>query len=165
MRFISFCRFWNVVAISLSLTAECGGGQAPAVQPIQVEGKLPARFAWLPRRLTIIFVRKAVAPSALAASPGATARAAKTSRATRSAALPLGARFIHFQIAPAYFLSIEGSHGLRSFRVVGHFDECKTTRAPSLAVHGHVNASHLAKRRKQLAQFAFRGLEAHVAHK
>src|SRR5438552_5741086 len=75
MRFISFCRFWNVVAISLSLTAECGGGQAPAVQPIQVEGKLPARFAWLPRRLTIIFVRKAVAPSALAASPAATARA------------------------------------------------------------------------------------------
>src|SRR6266849_2046249 len=163
MRFISFCRFWNVVAISLSLQQGAARALAPAVQPIQGKGKLPARFARLARRLTVIFVRKTLASAALAAS--AAARAAKIPWTAWPAAFALRARFIHFQVAPANFFSIESGHGLRCFRIVGHFDECKTARAPRLPVHGHVHARYLAERGKQLAQFALRGLEAHVAHK
>src|ERR1700694_2251980 len=171
MPFISFWRFWNVVVISLSSQHSAARAQAPAVQPIHGKGKLPARFARLARWCTVIFVRKPAAPAAtLAASattsgPASSTRPPKTLWAAWRAAFALRARFVHFQIAPANFFSIQGSHGRRRFRVVGHFDECKTTRAAGFPVHGHVNARYLAKRGKQLAQFALRGLEAHVAHK
>ncbi len=109
-------------------------------------------------------VRKTVSSAALAA-PAASARAAKVLRTTWRAAFALRARFIDLQIAPANFFPIQAGHGLRRFRVIGHFDESKTACPPGLPVHGQVNARYLAERRKQLAQFALRGLEAHVAHK
>src|SRR5437879_7027649 len=142
MRFISFCRFWNVVVISLSLQQSAARALVPAVQPIHGKGKLPARFARLARRLTVIFVRKTVSSAALAASP-ASSRAAKIPWTSRRAAFALRARFIHFQISPANFFPIEGGHGLCRFRVIGHFDECKTACASGLPVHGHVNARYL----------------------
>src|SRR6266851_1120922 len=166
MRFISFWRFWNVVVISLSSQQSAARALAPAVQPIQGKGKLPARFARLPRRLTVIFVRETVAsPAALAASAASSARSAKIPWTPRRPAFALRPRFIHLQVAPANFFSVEGGHGCCRFRVVGHFHECKTPRAPSFPVHGHMNAAYLAERGKQLAQFGFRSLEAHIAHK
>src|SRR5882762_6793221 len=162
MRFISFWRFWNVVVISFSSQQSAARALAPAVQPIHGKGKLPARFARLPRRLAVIFVREAVASSAALA---ASASSAKVPWTSRRASFALRPRFIHFQIAPAHFFSVESGHGCRRFRVIGHFHECKTSRAPGLPVHGHVNPRYLAERSKQLAQFGLRGLEAHVAHK
>src|SRR4029077_2455145 len=113
MRFISFWRFWNVVVISLSSQQSAARDLVPAVQPIHGKGKLPARFARLPRGLTVIFGRETVASAAaLAASAAATGatkilRAAKGLGAAWRAALALRARFIYFQVAPAHFLAIE----------------------------------------------------------
>src|ERR1700676_3720390 len=128
MRFISFWRLWNVVVISLSSQQSAAGALVPAVQPIHGKGKLPARFARLTRRLTVIFVRKTLASAALAASAAAPARTTKSLRPAWRAALALGARFIHLQVAPANLFSIECGHGRRRFRVIGHFNECKTAR-------------------------------------
>src|SRR6267143_3126795 len=141
MRFISCCRFWNVVVINLSSQQSAARALAPAVQPIQGKGKLPARFARLPRRLTVIFVRETVAsPAALAASAASSARSAKIPWTPRRPAFALRPRFIHLQVAPANFFSVEGGHGCCRFRVVGHFHECKPSRPSRLPVHGHVDA-------------------------
>src|SRR5260370_6405229 len=121
MRFISFCRFENVVVISLSSEQSAARALAPAVQPIHGKGKLPARFARLARRLTVIFVGKTVASAALASS-AASAGSAKSLRTAWRAAFALWAGFIHFQIAPANFFSIQGGPGRRRFRVIRHFD-------------------------------------------
>src|SRR6267378_925081 len=75
MRFISFWRFWNVVVISLSSQQSAARALIPAVQPIHGKGKLPARFARLPRRLTVIFVGETVAPAAALAASATAARA------------------------------------------------------------------------------------------
>src|SRR5882762_1542449 len=171
MRFISFWRFWNVVVISLSSQQSAARALIPAVQPIHGKGKLPARFARLPRRLTVIFVGETVAPAAALAASATAARAtevlgaAETLRTAWGTAFALGARFIHFQVAPTHFFSIECGHGRRRFRVIRHFDECEAARPPGLPVHSHVDARYLAEWGKQLAQFALRGLEAHVANK
>src|SRR5260370_3335513 len=114
MRFISFCRFWNVVVISLSSQQSAARALAPALQPIHGKGKLPARFARLARRLTVIFVGKTVASAALASS-SASARSAKSLRTAWRGAFALLAGFNHFQIAPANFFSIHGGHGRRRF--------------------------------------------------
>src|SRR6267378_3047232 len=114
MRFISFWRFWNVVVISLSSQHSAARALVPAVQPIHGKGKLPARFARLPRRLTVIFVRETVASAAAtftASAAASSARATKTPRTARWATFTLRARFIHLQIAPAHFFSVEGGHG------------------------------------------------------
>src|SRR6266446_3708644 len=154
---------------TLSFTPKCCPGNAGTVKPFTKKGELPAR---LPRGIAIIFIREAVAsaaalapsaaPTAWAASP---ARAAEISRSTRRAAFALRPRFIHFQIAPANFFTVQRRHGLCRFRVVGHFHERKAARAARLAVHSHVDARHLAKRREELSQIAFRRLEIHVADK
>src|SRR6266481_937755 len=152
MRFISFWRFWNVVVISLSSQQSAARALVPAVQPIHGKGKLPARFARLPRRLTVIFVRETIASAASAlAATAASARAAiilcaaKSLGAAWRAAFALGARFVHLQIAPAHFFSIEAGHGCRRFRVIRHFHECKAARAAGFPVHGHVNSRYLAE--------------------
>src|SRR6266404_6292749 len=157
---------------TLSFTPKCCPGNAGTVKPFTKKGELPARLARLPRGIAIIFVREAVAsaaalapsaaPTAWAASPAWTA---EISRSTRRAAFALRPRFIHFQIAPANFFAVQCRHGLRRFRVVGHFHERKAARTARLAVHSHVDACHLAKRREELSQIAFRRLEIHVEDK
>src|SRR5882762_1043033 len=155
----------------LSFTPKCRSGRAGSVKPFTKKGKLPARLARLPRRIAIIFIREPVAPAAALAPAATPARpasptwAAKTLRAAWRAAFALRPRFIHFQIAPANFFSVQRRHGLRRFRVVRHFDERKAARTTRLAVHGHVDACDLAKRSEKLSQIAFRGLEVHVADK
>src|SRR5467141_864917 len=161
MRFISFWRFWNVVVIASPHSRVRRGPWSLAVQPIHGKGKLPAWLARLPRRLTVILVRHAVASAALAASPAASsARSAKIPWTAWRAAFALRPRFIHLQIASANFFSIEGGHGCGCFRVIGHLDKSETARAPGFPVHCHVHARDLAERCKQLAQFGFRSLEA-----
>src|SRR5882762_3896401 len=154
----------------LSFTPKCRSGRAGSVKPFTKKGKLPARLARLPRGIAIIFIREAVAPAAFApaataARPASPTWAAQTLRSSRRAAFALRPRFIHFQIATANFFSIQRRHGLRRFRVVRHFHERKAARAARLAVHGHVDACDLAKRREKLSQVAFRRLEVHVADK
>src|SRR6267378_7716867 len=155
----------------LSFTPRCYPGRAGPIKPFTKKGELPARLARLPRRIAIIFIREPVAPAAALAPAAAPARpasptwAAKTLRAAWRAAFALRPRFIHFQIAPANFFSVQRRHGLRRFRVVRHFDERKAARTTRLAVHGHVDACDLAKRSEKLSQIAFRGLEVHVADK
>src|SRR5882762_5651556 len=155
----------------LSFTPKCCPGNAGTVKPFAKKGKLPARLARLPRGIAIIFIREAVAPAAALAPAASAARpasptwAAKTLRSARRAAFALRPRFIHFQIATANFFPIQRRHGLRRFRVVRHFHERKAARAARLAVHGHVDACDLAKRREKLSQIAFRRLEVHVADK
>src|SRR6266850_2544172 len=157
---------------TLSFTPKCCPGNAGTVKPFTKKGELPARLARLPRGIAIIFIREAVASAATLAPSAAptawaasSARAVEISRSTRRATLALRPRFIHFQIAPANFFAVQCRHGLRRFRVVGHFHERKAARASRLAVHSHVDARHLAKRREELSQIAFRRLEIHVADK
>src|SRR5277367_2922726 len=131
---------------------------------------LPARFAWLPRRLAVVLVRKPFAPTAAAlasasAPAAAAARSAKIPWSTRRSAFALGPRFIHCQVAPAQFLAIESGHSFRRFLVIGHFHERKPPRAPGFPVHSHVHARHLPKRREQIAQLTFRGLKTHIPDK
>src|SRR5712664_3655072 len=158
---------------TLSFTPKCCPGNAGTVKPFTKKGELPARLARLPRGIAIIFIREAVASAAAALAPSAAPTAwaaspawtAEISRSTRRAAFALRPRFIHFQIAPANFFAVQCRHGLRRFRVVGHFHERKSARTARLAVHSHVDACHLAKRREELSQIAFRRLEIHVADK
>src|SRR6266481_2808325 len=157
---------------TLSFTPKCCPGNAGTVKPFTKKGELPARLARLPRGIAIIFIRKAVAPAAALAPSAAptawaasTARTAKTLRSARRAAFALRPCFVDFQIAPANFFAVQCRHGLRRFGVVGHFHERKAARTARLAVHSHVDARHLAKRREELSQIAFRRLEIHVADK
>src|SRR5882672_3242253 len=155
----------------LSFTPKCYPGKTGIVKLFTKKGELPARLARLPRGIAIIFIRETVAPAAAlapaapAARAASPARPAKTLGATWGATFALRARFIHFQIAPANFFSVQRRHGLRRFRVVRHFHECKAARAARLPVHGHVDARLLAERREELSQIAFRRLEVHVADK
>src|SRR6266403_4900108 len=158
---------------TLSFTPKCCPGNAGTVKPFTKKGELPARLARLPRGIAIILIREAVAPAAAALAPSAAptaraaspARAAEISRSTRRATLALRPCFVDFQIAPANFFTVQCRHGLRGFRVVGHFHERKAARAARLAVHGHVDARHLAERREELSEIALRRLEVHVANK
>jgi hypothetical protein len=73
--------------------------------------------------------------------------------------------FVHLQSSSAYFFSIKSRHGLGCFCIVGHFDECESTRTAGLTVHGNVNPSHLSERFEERAQLRFRRLEIHVPDK
>src|SRR5271169_2518135 len=167
IRFISFWRFWNVVVIA-SPRRRCPARRKPSPPSYIHQVALPARFARLPRRLAVVFIRKTLASAASAlasATTTASARPPKIARPARRPAFALRTRFIHFQIAPAQFLAIESGHRFGRFLVVRHFHKRKPPRTPGFPVHGHVHARHLSKRREQVAQFTFRGLKTHVADK
>src|SRR5271165_4498371 len=167
--FISFWRFWNVVVIA-SPRRRCPARHKPSPPSYILQVPLPARFAWLPRRLAVVLIRKSLASTAAAfaaasATTAAPIRPAKIPRPARWSAFALRPRFIHLQIAPAQFFAIESGHRFRRFLVVRHFHKRKPPRPPGFPVHGHVHARYLPKRSEQVAQFAFRGLKTHVPDK
>jgi len=157
------------MSLSLRLLANAAGAmRALTVQQFRV--LLPAWFAWLPRRLTVILIRKPLAPaaSAFSAAPATSAapiRSAKIARPARRSAFALRPRLIHFQISPAQFFAVESSHRFGRFLVVRHLHKRKPPRPPGFPVHGHVHTRHLPERREQIPQLAFRGLEIHVPDK
>ena len=108
--------------------------------------KLPARFARLSYRFTIVFVGEAVASPAAAfatstttATTWSTAGVRSTTRAgaiveaalagARRAAFALGACLVHLEVASAKFLAIQARHGRGGFRIIGHLNEGKAPRA------------------------------------
>jgi hypothetical protein len=153
---------------------------APIARPI-LPRALPAGFARLPGTVAIIFGRESAAfgisaaPAAWAAAAGpvaiavavksTTAASTAGSTAARAARRGLGTCFIDLQIAAAYCLSIEAGNGLRRFGVIRHLDECESTSAPSLSIHGNMNTRDLAERFKHPAKFRFGRLKAHVPNK
>src|SRR5271155_4446058 len=142
---------------------------------------LPARLARLTRDFAIIFVREsflaaaatiaavtsavAAAIAAAAASVPAAAPAAAAWAARTAAGFRFRARFVHFQIAAADVLAVQGRDGLGRFGVVGPFHKAEATRAAGLAIGGDVHACELPERLKERAQIVRGGLKAHVAHK
>jgi hypothetical protein len=147
----------------------------------EIARELPARFARLTGTIAIIFGRE---PATLAAASPATAttipipipvtiaaaiKTATTAAAARPTAAPATCSFrpsfVHLQSASANFLSIESLHGLGSFRIVGHFNEGKSTSTSRFTVHGNVNSRDLSERFEERAQLRFRRLEIHVPDK
>src|SRR5580692_7294435 len=126
--FISFWRFWNVVVIA-SPRRRCPARLEPSPPSYICRVALPARFARLPRRLAVVFIRKTLASAASAfAAATAAARPAKIPWPARRSAFALGPRFIHLQVAPAQFLAIESGHCFGRFLVIGHLHERKPPR-------------------------------------
>src|SRR5580704_4750094 len=154
--FISFWRFWNVVVIA-SPRRRCPARHKPSPPSyILHKVQLPARFAWLPRRLAVVLIRKSLASTAAAlaaasATTAASVRPAKVPRPAWRSAFALRTRFVHFQIAPAQFFAIESGHRFRRFLVVRHFHKRKSPRSPGFPVHCHVHARYLPKRSEQVA--------------
>src|ERR1700733_1698921 len=125
-------------------------------------GELPARLARLAGSLAIIFVRESAATAAISAATAATTPAAA---ARRSPAFGLGASFVHLQITTPDLFSIKAGDCLRRFFIIRHFHKSEAARPAGLPVHRHVNARDLPKSFEQFAQFAFGGLEIHIANK
>lgn len=145
---------------------------------------LPAWLTRLTRGLAIIFIRESIAPAATLASTsavtpaaipataaGATATpATRPSKSTgtrpaRRSTLPLRTRFVHFQIAPTGFFTVESCDRLRCLFIIGHFHERESARSSCFAVHRHVYTRHLPERLEQRSEVALRRLEIHVANK
>src|SRR5579884_2300459 len=79
----------------------------------------------------------AVAPATAAATATAAAISAATAAAT--AALGLGTRFIHHQIAPAEILAVQRIDGPIGFLIIGDFNESKTPRLTREAVPNQIH--------------------------
>jgi hypothetical protein len=143
-----------------------------AGRPARAFCALPARFAGLSRAIAVILIRESAALLASAPSIAAVGSAVSTAvsvvptaaaASTRAGGSALGTRFVHFQIAPPYFFSIEARNRLGCFRVVWHFHKSEAAGSAGLAVGRNVNARNLPERFKQRTQIRLGRLEAHVA--
>jgi hypothetical protein len=132
--------------------------------------------------IAVILIRESAALFSAAAAVAAPVATAVTSAVTASFAAPvpiksptasaprtagcgLGTRFVHLQIAPANFFSIEAGNRLGGLGIVGHLDERKSTGTARLPVHCDMNARDLSKRLEQRTQIRLGRLKAHVAYK
>jgi hypothetical protein len=127
---------------------------------------LPARFTGLSCSFAVVFRGERASP------PATSARAApRSSTAAGPGAVWRGpssrfrTRFVYFDVAASQFFAIQSSDRAFCFFVVGHFHERESSRSAGFPVHRHVNARDLAKRRKNIAQLAFRGLKTQIAYK
>jgi hypothetical protein len=134
---------------------------------------LPARLARLSRAIAVILVRESTALPASAALVAATVATpvsatvavepAAATAASRTTGCGLGASFVHLEIAPPDFFSIETCYGLGCFCIVGHFNKCKSARPAGLAIGRDVDARYLPERLKQRPQIRLGRLKTHVA--
>jgi hypothetical protein len=102
--------------------------------------------------VTTISTAAITTPAAPATSPTTTAAVAAPAAAipapastwpptaTAASAFSLGPCFIHYQVAPAKVLAIEGVHGAISIFVIVHFHKREPARLPSEPVTNQINA-------------------------
>src|SRR5215472_3296758 len=128
-----------------------------SILPLLMVVGLPARFARLAGRLSIVLVRESAA-TATTTGASATAIAARGS-------LALGPRFVDLEVAASRFFSVEGGNGLRCLRVIGHFHKSKTASTACFPIGDNMNASDLPKRLEQRRQIGLRGLKIQVSDK
>jgi hypothetical protein len=100
------------------------------------------------------------------AAPAAAAPTSITTiSSTASAALDLGARFVHVQGASANLSAVQSGDGFFSVFSTGHFHKAEAARAPGIPVGHDADAVHLSVYLEEFAQFVFRRVEIEVANK
>jgi hypothetical protein len=85
------------------------------------------------------------ASAAEAATATATTTAAKSTTATARSTVGFRACFVHGQRASVHLLAIEAGDRCFCFRIVAHFDECKTARLSAVTVTHDIDGVHLPK--------------------
>jgi hypothetical protein len=104
-----------------------------------IEARLPAIAS-----VTTISAATATAPTAapVATPPAAIPAAAPAWPTTTTAASPfsLGPCFVHYQVAPAKVLAVEGVHGAISVFIIVYFHKRKPARLPGEPVTNQINA-------------------------
>jgi hypothetical protein len=122
-----------------------------------MQNNLPTRFARLPSRLAVIFIRKSAR-----ASPARFRTAALKGLCARCRFRP---RFIDFQVPASKFPSIQGSNRFGRLVIVRHFDEGKSTGAAGFSIRDYMYTRDLSEAAEQLPQIILAGLETHVSYK
>lgn len=83
----------------------------------------------------------------------------------RSAAIRLGTRVVHIQVAPVHVSSVQRRERPGCFRIICNFLETEAAGFARDAICQHIDAHNFTKQIEDRPQLAFSRLETHLADK